>query len=224
MILAGIDIGTNTLRLLIAEIGNGSFREIHSDRRITRLGQNIDRTGELAREAEDRTLKTLCDFSTAIRQFAVEHVAAVGTSALRKASNACAFITEALRMTGLSIVVISGEDEARLTLRGVTHSIQKSDGRRWKQSGTVLVVDVGGGSTEIVMSDRAGEPRATSLGLGAVYLTERFLANDPPSAEEIVRLRAAVRSELADHTGSLQNTQRCAVYRHGRYDHNSCRC
>jgi len=103
MILAGSDIGTNTLRLLVAEIGADSFHEIYADRRITRLGQDIDRTGVLSRDAEERTLDALLDFTEQIRRHAARHSAAIGTSALRNALNSLAFINEVKKRTGLDI-------------------------------------------------------------------------------------------------------------------------
>ncbi len=92
MILAGIDVGTNTLRLLIADIEHDSFREIHSDRKITRLGQRLDTLGYLSSESQQRSITCLAAFSRTIGKYAVSGVAAVGTSALRKASNAAEFI------------------------------------------------------------------------------------------------------------------------------------
>src|SRR4030067_1269169 len=101
MILAGIDIGTNSLRLLVAEIGDNTFRELHSERTITRLGQDFDRTGMLAREAEERTFAALSDFTAHLPLFSPFLAAAVGTSALRNAANAADFIKEVKARTGL---------------------------------------------------------------------------------------------------------------------------
>jgi exopolyphosphatase/guanosine-5'-triphosphate,3'-diphosphate pyrophosphatase len=131
MILAGIDIGTNALRLLVAETGHESFHEIYSDRKITRLGQDLDLNGMLASEAQDRTLKALGDFAEKIRRHAALHTAAIGTSALRNASNSSAFVQTVKNKTGIDVTVISGEEEARLTLLGVAHTLT-SDGRQKK--------------------------------------------------------------------------------------------
>jgi exopolyphosphatase/guanosine-5'-triphosphate,3'-diphosphate pyrophosphatase len=202
MILAGIDIGTNTLRLLIAETGPGSFREVHSERKITRLGQNLDRTGTLSPEAEARSLRALCEFADSIGRHRALHTAAIGTSALRNANNAPQFIHNVKRRTGLAITVITGEAEARLTLLGVARALK---GRRQGDfPASALVIDIGGGSTEIIITRPGREPEIESLPLGAVYLTERFLKRDPPSPEEISLLRTAIRTELAGRAASLQ--------------------
>ncbi len=201
MILAGIDIGTNTLRLLIAETGPGSFREVHSERKITRLGQDLGRTGMLSPEAEERSLRALSEFADSIGRHRALHTAAIGTSALRNANNTPQFIHNVKRRTGLAITVITGEDEARLTLLGVASALK---GRQDDFPASALVIDIGGGSTELIITRPAREPEIKSLPLGAVYLTERFLKRDPPSPEEISLLRTAVRRELAGHAASLQ--------------------
>jgi exopolyphosphatase/guanosine-5'-triphosphate,3'-diphosphate pyrophosphatase len=206
MILAGIDIGTNTLRLLIAEFGpDSSFRELYSDRRITRLGQDLDRTGSIAPEAAERTMDALLDFKEQIRRHAAVHCAAIGTSALRNASNTPAFIYDVKERTGIDVSVISGDEEARLTLLGVTWSLPRGlmrakDGTRRPS----LVIDIGGGSTELITTRACAAPVMTSLPLGAVYMTERFLRHDPPSAGELEELRDAVRSLLDRNVGMVR--------------------
>jgi exopolyphosphatase/guanosine-5'-triphosphate,3'-diphosphate pyrophosphatase len=197
MILAGIDIGTNTLRLLIAETHGASFREIHSDRRITRLGQDLGRTGRLAPEAMERSLRALEGFCSSIRHHAVQHIAAVGTSALREASNTREFIHAVWEKTGLEIRVITGREEARLTLLGVAHALGET---AWTGAGpraASLIIDIGGGSTEFIIGRPGEGPSFSSLPLGAVHLTERFIKGDPPSAQELERMSAAIREGLA---------------------------
>ena len=204
MILAGIDIGTNSLRLLIAEIGPASCREIGSDRRVTRLGQDLDRTGVLSRDAQERSINALSDFNARIKQHAVYHIDAVGTSALRKASNSSEFISEVKKRTGFDIRVIPGEEEARLTLLGVSRALGKTQAGKNNPPCSTLVIDIGGGSTEIILT-HPGEPVVVSLPLGAVYLTERFLHHDPPSEDELDRLRQSIREELERHSGLLRS-------------------
>ncbi len=184
MILAGIDIGTNTLRLLIADIDRNSFHILHSSRTITRLGEQLDRTRLLSDGARRRSCEALAQFAEEIRRFAPKAVAAVGTSALRTAANASAFIQEAGEKTGLQIRVITGEEEARLTLQGVVRSLPVRP---------ALIVDIGGGSTEIISPDQQAE---ISLPLGAVYLTDRFIHHDPPLASELSVLRREVHTAL----------------------------
>lgn len=194
MILAGIDIGTNTLRLLIADAGPATLRRIVSDRIITRLGQGIDRSGMLAPDAQERSISALARFAEQVRIRAVTALAAVGTSALRTAGNAPEFIRNAKDRTGIDIRVVTGDEEARLTLLGVRNAF--GEGPAGEQPGACMVLDVGGGSTEVILARSAGESKERSLPLGAVYLTERFLTHDPPHQEEIARLRKAVREAL----------------------------
>jgi exopolyphosphatase / guanosine-5'-triphosphate,3'-diphosphate pyrophosphatase len=196
MILAGIDIGTNTLRLLVAETGPDSFHEIYADRKITRLGQDLDQRGTLTREAEERSLEVLKDFAANIRRHAALHTAVIGTSALRNASNAATFIEEIKKETGLDIRVISGEEEARLTLIGVSRTLKGSGGLQGDALESALVIDIGGGSTEITMTHPAREATMVSLPLGAVYLTDRYIKNDPPKPAEIALLKREVRDKL----------------------------
>jgi exopolyphosphatase/guanosine-5'-triphosphate,3'-diphosphate pyrophosphatase len=205
MILAGIDIGTNTLRLLVAETGPDTFKELCSERRITRLGQDLDRTGMISRDARQRSISALLDFRDDIRRHDVLHIAAIGTSALRKASNTLEFVDDVKKRTGLYIRVITGEEEARLTLLGVSrmlrgvHSATGDDRVIYS-----LVIDIGGGSTEIILTHPGAEPKVVSLALGAVYLTERFIEHDPPSCDELELLRRTVRAELSTHDMVLE--------------------
>lgn len=196
MILSGIDIGTNTLRLLVAETCLDSFHEVYADRRITRLGQDLDRMGRLSREAEERTLEALLDFAESIRRHAAVHTAAIGTSAFRNASNSPAFINEVKKRTGLDISVISGEQEARLTLRGVVRALKGLGTQNGNFLESALVIDIGGGSTELIMTSPEAEPAMASLPLGAVYLTDRFIKKDPPSKREIELLRHTIKKSL----------------------------
>ncbi len=206
MILAGIDIGTNTLRLLVAEIGPFSFREVCSERKITRLGQDLDRTGTLSREARERSISALLDFRDHINRHAALYTAAIGTSALRKASNTAEFVDDVKEMTGLEIRVITGQEEARLTLLG---ALRVLEGIRSTKEGSgpprsSLVIDIGGGSTEIILDRHDAEPVMVSLPLGAVYLTERFIKHDPPSADELDVLRREIRVTLRAHDGEIR--------------------
>lgn len=204
MILAGIDIGTNTLRLLIVETGARTFREITSDRRITRLGQNLDRTGRLSPESEERTISALFDFQKSIQCEGVTHYAAIGTSALRNASNSPDFIALVKKVCNLNIRVITGDEEARLTLLGVTRSLEGHTRCLGSEHASALVLDIGGGSTELILTGPDGAMNTVSLPLGAVYLTERFIHHDPPRAGEVALLRQTVRNEL-DRTEGMIN-------------------
>jgi exopolyphosphatase/guanosine-5'-triphosphate,3'-diphosphate pyrophosphatase len=199
MILAGIDIGTNTLRLLIAETRRGSFHEIYADRKVTRLGQDLDQRGMLTPDAWDRALNALGEFAENIRRYSALHAAVVGTSALRKASNAALFIEEVKRKTDLDIRVITGEEEAKLTLAGVVRAVKGFGGLRRYSLDSALVIDIGGGSTEIIETRPAEETTTVSLPLGAVYLTDRYIKSDPPAPAETALLRRAVKDILDQH-------------------------
>jgi exopolyphosphatase/guanosine-5'-triphosphate,3'-diphosphate pyrophosphatase len=195
MILAGIDIGTNSIRLLIAETGPGAFRQLYSTRRTTRLGKDLDRTGMLSPDAMARSLSALIEFSACIHRFSAAQTSAIGTSALRNASNAHTFIADVRQRTGILISVISGEDEARLTLRGVKSALHE-EGMNAGALDSALVIDIGGGSTEFIVTSEGSKPLVQSLPLGAVYLSERYSTADPPGADALAALRQAVRSEL----------------------------
>jgi exopolyphosphatase/guanosine-5'-triphosphate,3'-diphosphate pyrophosphatase len=204
MILAGIDIGTNTLRLLIADTGPGSFRELISDRKVTRLGQDLERYGILSSEAMERSFQAVVAFQKIIRQQGAHYTAAIGTSALRRAGNSSAFVDRVRNQTGLVVRVVSGEEEARLTLLGVEQSLGATNGMYRTALEAAFVMDIGGGSTEIIVTHPDRMPVIASLPLGAVFLTDRFIKHDPPSAEELDRLRHAVREELDAAAGRFQ--------------------
>jgi len=196
MILAGIDIGTNTIRLLVTKTSDTSHQELYSGRTITRLGQGLDRTGALAPDAQERTLKALEEFAAIITNHSVDRTAAVGTSALRNAANAAEFITGAEQRAGIGITIISGEEEARLTLTGVRRALSHGGNAGADPLASALVIDIGGGSTELIVTRQGGIASLESLPLGAVYLTERFVHHDPPSRDELDNLRKAVTREL----------------------------
>jgi exopolyphosphatase/guanosine-5'-triphosphate,3'-diphosphate pyrophosphatase len=184
MILAGIDIGTNTIRMLVADTSETTHRELYSGRTITRLGQELDRTGMLAPEAQERSLKAIEAFSLVFKRYSVDHISAVGTSALRNAANAAEFITAVRNRTGIEVAVITGDDEARLTLLGVRRAL--SGGKKGEEDplASALVIDIGGGSTELIATVQGKVETMMSIPLGAVYLTERFLKNDPRSRKK----------------------------------------
>ena len=204
MILAGIDIGTNSLRLLIAEISHGEFRGIHTDRIVTRLGRGLNDTGKLDRDAKRRTLGALWNFTESIRRHGVQHTSAIGTSALRNASDSRQFIKEIKQETTLDVRVATGDEEAGLTLLGVAHSLKGSGRKGGNPLLSSLVIDIGGGSTEIIISRPKQQTLVESLPLGAVYLTERFIKNDPPSLSDVDLLRSAVRLELGSRGHETQ--------------------
>ncbi len=184
MSLATIDIGTNTTLLLVAR--SGPPVEVLEERaEITRLGRGIGREGALDADAIARTLAALREFAAVAHRHGAR-IAAVGTEALRRASNAAAFLGPAAEILGTAIEVIDGEREAALTFRAVIASFAELRG------GPLVVVDIGGGSTEIVLASGGDVRFRTSLPLGSVRLTEAFVHNDPPTAAEQKAIALAV--------------------------------
>ncbi|MDA8098697.1 MAG: Ppx/GppA phosphatase family protein [Nitrospiraceae bacterium] len=196
MILAGIDIGTNSIRMLIADLSGGGIRELASERVTTRLGRDLLRTGRLAPDAMQRSRETLRAMAAEIRRIGAEGVSAVGTSALRKAANAAVFIEDVRRETGIAIRVISGEEEARLTLLGVRAAVSGAGTAADDPLRFSLVFDIGGGSTELIVTREGTVISGRSLHLGAVYLTEHYLRTAPPDRKDLETLGNAVRTEL----------------------------
>jgi exopolyphosphatase/guanosine-5'-triphosphate,3'-diphosphate pyrophosphatase len=184
MNLATIDIGTNTTLLLVA--GTDPDVAVLDERaEITRLGRGIGRQGGLDPEAIARTLSVLRDYAAAARRHGAR-VAAVGTEALRRASNAAAFLTPAAEILGTEVEVIDGQREAALTFRAVVESFPAA------RDGELIVVDIGGGSTEIVLASAGRVEFRTSVPLGSVRLTEAFIRNDPPTRAEYDAIAGAI--------------------------------
>jgi len=191
--LAAVDIGTNSIRLLVADVdGSGrdsKLRTLDRRMRITRLGQGVDRSRALAPDAVGRTVDVLREYRVALDEHGVERVRATATSAARDASNRDEFFTAAHEVLGVAPELLSGDDEARLSFLGATADLDAPAPH--------LVVDIGGGSTEFVLG--ADEPVAlTSLDVGCVRVTEQFLHSDPPAPEELANAVATVRDLVSD--------------------------
>jgi exopolyphosphatase/guanosine-5'-triphosphate,3'-diphosphate pyrophosphatase len=193
--VAGIDCGTNSIRLLIADVVDGRLRDLHREMRIVRLGQGVDATGEFAPDALARTRAALSDYAALLRDYAVDNVRMVATSAARDVANRDAFFamtSEVLGTVAPGVVaeVISGREEAELSFRGAVGELDCAQA-------PFLVVDLGGGSTEVVLG--SGDVQASySADIGCVRLTERCLHSDPPTAVEIAAAREAVREGLGE--------------------------
>jgi exopolyphosphatase/guanosine-5'-triphosphate,3'-diphosphate pyrophosphatase len=197
MLLAGVDIGTLTCRLLIAQVTpEGSLVERRSDRRILRLGEGTDRTGTLSQAAMARVVRTMRDWRAVVDAAHVEGETAVATSALREARNRDEFVAQVKHEAGFSVEVISGEEEARRTLLGIRAGLPSDVSR-------ILGLDIGGGSTEFIVDIPGHVPRVRSIELGVVRLTERILHHDPPTAEEIRTARELVRASTEAVNPSL---------------------
>jgi exopolyphosphatase/guanosine-5'-triphosphate,3'-diphosphate pyrophosphatase len=198
--VAAIDCGTNSIRLLVAELtprhdGTFDLRDLHREMRIVRLGQGVDATGKLAPEALERTRVALVDYAVAARRKGVEKVRMVATSATRDASNRDEFFAMTREILGTEAEVISGDEEARLSFTGAVGDQDPDDG-------PFVVVDVGGGSTELVLGNwdgrRAEVTAAKSVDIGCVRITERALRSDPPTAGEIAEAAAMTNRILTE--------------------------
>jgi exopolyphosphatase/guanosine-5'-triphosphate,3'-diphosphate pyrophosphatase len=187
--VAVIDIGTNTTRLLVAEVEDGRVVELERRTIITSLGQGVDATGRLAQEAMDRVAEAIAVYREVIDRLGAERVVALATSAMRDAENGLEFRDYLKQRFGIDARTISGDEEARLTFLGAT-----SDRNDDRES---VVIDIGGGSTEYVVGRPGGDLEFhTSTQMGSVRHTERFLHTDPPKPEELQRLAAAVAEEV----------------------------
>ncbi|MBX3331078.1 MAG: Ppx/GppA family phosphatase [Nitrospira sp.] len=186
---AGIDIGTLTCRLLIADLVPGQpLQEVRSDRRILRLGEGVDQTKRLSPAAIDRVIHCLQEWRNIINDSQVEASSIVATSAVRDAANRDEFLVRIKREAGFDIEVISGEEEARRTLLGIRSGLPVG-------VMDILALDIGGGSTEFILDRPPDKPIVRSIDIGVVRLCERLLRHDPPTDEEVRQAREWVARE-----------------------------
>ena len=188
MRVAVVDMGTNSTRLLVAEIEDGRVRELERRSRVTRLGRGVDLSGQLGADAIEEVCAVVGEYIQVYKELGVEQVIAIATSAVRDASNADAFVAELRERFMLDARILDGSEEARLTYRGAT----------WDRPPALdtLVVDIGGGSTELIVGTRAEVESFASLQCGTVRHTERYLTTDPPAASALEDLAADVRSVI----------------------------
>jgi exopolyphosphatase/guanosine-5'-triphosphate,3'-diphosphate pyrophosphatase len=185
-----VDLGTNSTRLLVADVEDGYAHEVERRLTITKLGQEVDAGRRLVPEASERVLTCLEAYCKRIDAHRVEHALAYATSAVRDAANGDAFLEEIESRFGLRTRLLSGEEEALLTFRGVSQGRELSE--------PTLVVDLGGGSTEIIVGDATGIAFHSSVPIGCIRLTERFVAGDPPTSAELESLVGYVQTLLRD--------------------------
>jgi exopolyphosphatase / guanosine-5'-triphosphate,3'-diphosphate pyrophosphatase len=194
MRIATIDIGTNSVLLLVAETEGGALRPIAERATITRLGEGVDRNRRLLPAACERTLTCLTEYARVARELDVERLDAVGTSAMRDATGGQEFVAAATLLLGVAPRVIGGSEEARLTFMGALSGLPVT--------GPVTVFDIGGGSTEIVLGTLSAGGRsigsAVSLDIGSVRLFERHVRSDPASAAELKRIELDIALALND--------------------------
>lgn len=186
--VAAIDCGTNSIRLLIADISAGNFREIFRTMEIVRLGQGVDKTGSFDPEAIERTLRAVALFSEEIGRRGVEKIRFCATSATRDAANRDQFIDGVVGILGVAPEVISGEEEARLSFTGAVRELHPTDA-------PFLVIDIGGGSTEFVLG-KTEVTSAKSVNIGCVRMSERHLNLQPPSKSSIDAAIADIESAI----------------------------
>jgi exopolyphosphatase/guanosine-5'-triphosphate,3'-diphosphate pyrophosphatase len=186
---AAIDIGSNSCRLAIASVERHRLKPLHDDREVTRLGESVFETGVISPDAMAATIKALKRFHRAVQAHVVDRVRVVATSATRDARNADAFKAWVKSATGWTVEVISGLEEGRLIHLGVTSQEPGARGR-------CVMIDLGGGSCEVTLSEAGRIREMVSLPLGAVRLQQEFLRDDPPTKEDIARLRKFIDREL----------------------------
>ena len=195
-IFAAVDIGSNSVRLSIARLSRGRLQVLHQDREVTRLGKGVFTTGSLDPQAIAHTIKVLKRFHRAVQDYSADQIRVVATSALRDARNNRAFIEWVHSATGWRPEVISGLEEGRLIHLGVISKTRLSVPR-------MLLIDLGGGSCELTISVRKHIQQIVSLPLGAVRLTQEFLAHDPPKKSELQRMRVFIAEEVERVAGPV---------------------
>ncbi|GLP79723.1 Ppx/GppA phosphatase family protein [Mycobacterium antarcticum] len=193
--VAAIDCGTNSIRLLIADVTGDGLTDVHREMRIVRLGEGVDATGGFAPAALLRTRAALADYAFLLQTHGVTTVRMVATSATRDAANRDEFFAMTADVLGEAVPgtvaeVITGTEEAELSFRGAVGELDST-------AAPFVVVDLGGGSTEVVLGSAAGVEASYSANIGCVRLTERCLASDPPTEAEVADARAVVRDGLA---------------------------
>ena len=194
--VASLDLGTNTFRLLIADCNDdGKLLPLLRKRIITRLGEGFHLNGRIQSQAVNRARTALKSFSSILDDYRVEQVFAVATSVVREAENGDVIARELSKGSGIPIRILTGMEEANLTLKGV-FSVLSDVGR------LVLVVDIGGGSTELILSGDTGPVKTESINLGVVHLAEQLITSDPPSKQDIAHLHSQIRKNLSLNTDS----------------------
>jgi exopolyphosphatase / guanosine-5'-triphosphate,3'-diphosphate pyrophosphatase len=186
--VAVIDVGSNSSRLLVADVADGEVSKIERQSRVTRLGRGVDLSGQLSAEAIEAACEAIADYAAICERIGVERVATIATSAVRDASNGDAFVAELRERFALDARVLGGEEEARLTYLGATHERPPAE--------PTLIIDIGGGSTELIVGRGEEIVFQDSLQVGVVRHTERHISSDPPTAVELESLAADVRGAI----------------------------
>ncbi|WP_026477303.1 Ppx/GppA phosphatase family protein [Alkaliphilus transvaalensis] len=187
--VAAIDIGTNSMRLLLAEVTGEKIVKREKHLNTTRIGKSVDSAGYITKEGIDRNLKAFKTFVEQARQWGADEILAIATSAVRDAENGQFFVEEAFKETGVAIRIIDGKEEALIGYKGVLIGLEEP-------LETIFLIDIGGGSTELIIGNQEKILEANSYNVGAVRMTERYIKNDPPTEEELEILTNELKSLL----------------------------
>ena len=200
MRIAAIDIGTLTCRLLIGEVeSDGPVTPVYTERKILRLGEGVDRTKQLRPEAMERVIKAIKEWKNIIDEHDVQASAVVATSAVREAENQKEFLRRIKQEARVEVEVIDGEEEAKRTLLGLRSGFTTT-------IGDILGLDIGGGSTEFIVSREGQTPKTISIDIGVVRLSERILKKDPPAFSEIQEAEQLIYSLMQQVLATLGET------------------
>ena len=196
-VFASIDLGTNTVRLLVVESYKTGFKPLHSNQVITRLGEGLSNGGILIDKAMERTISAVLKFKDEASNYSPSAIWIVATSAVREAKNRTEFIEKIKRVTGLQLEVIPWEEEARMTLLGVFSSnlplpLLNKEGSK----GRAIIFDIGGGSTEYIFTEDKKLVNSVGTDLGVVHLSERYITKDPVDEEELKALEKAIADKI----------------------------
>lgn len=190
MKIGTIDIGTNSMRLLIADYIDGKIQNRKKWVNTTRIGQGVDKEGYICEEAIRRNIEGLKEFEQICKENNCDHIYCMGTSALRDSKNGLEFVSLAKKEANIDVEVISGEEESNLGFCGVLEVLEKEE--------DILVLDIGGGSTEFILGDKSGIVFAKSENIGAVRMTEKFLYKDPIDNDEFEAMSKFIENEIED--------------------------
>ena len=196
MKIGAIDIGTNSMRLLVAEYIDGKLYNREKFVNTTRIGQGVDSEGYISEEAIERNIKALKEFSDIANEKGCEYIYCIGTSALRDSKNGNEFINLAKAETNVEVDIISGEEESNLGFIGVLQGLDDTN--------NILVLDIGGGSTEFILGDESGIKYAKSENIGALRMTEKFLSTDPICENEFEDMSNFIEETISDTINILK--------------------
>ena len=199
MKIGTIDIGTNSMRLLIADYNNGKIENRKKYVNTTRIGQGVDKEGYISEEALQRNINALEEFANICKVEECQAIYCMGTSALRDSKNGNIFVDRAKQKTNINVEIISGNEESNLGFMGVLEGLDTDE--------QILVIDIGGGSTEFIVGDREGIKFAKSENVGALRMTEKFLAKDPIDTNEFSNMSKFIYSEIKDTIDYIKSKQ-----------------